>query len=164
MKIAILCLSIVVASGLVMVTVYNTLIDAKSWNSDIPTSIQTARDYYKHVDPRQFYAIFGPPNLLLSLLTIILFWKDGASLRRYFAVSFALYAAILVLTFVYFIPRDLILFTRPISGHLDEIRTAASQWSHVNWLRTFFGLAGVLFSLKGLDTYYRTLARMPQGD
>src|SRR5215472_5036527 len=114
MKIGFLCLSIIVASGLVMVTVYNSLIDAKSWSSDIPTSIQTARDYYKHVDPRRFYAILGPPNLLLALLTIILFWKDGASLRLYFAASFVLYAAILALTFAYFIPRDLILFTWPI--------------------------------------------------
>jgi len=60
--------------------------------------------------------------MLLSLLTIILFWKDGASLRLYFAVSFALYAAILVMTFVYFIPRDLILFTWPIPEHIDEIK------------------------------------------
>src|SRR5215472_16299271 len=88
MKIAILCLSIMVASGLVMVTVYNTLVDAKSWSSDIPASIQTARDYYKYVDPRRFYAIIGPANMLLALLTIILFWKDGASPRLYFAVSF----------------------------------------------------------------------------
>ena len=161
MKIAILCLSIIVASGLVMVTVYNTLIDAKSWSSDIPTSIQTARDYYKYVDPRRFYAIIGPPNMLLALLTIILFWKDNASLRLYFVASFVLYAAILVLTFAYFIPRDLILFTWPIHDHIDEIRTAARQWSHVNWLRTVLGLAGVLFSFKGLDTYYRTLARVP---
>src|SRR5215471_13372295 len=126
MKIAILYLSVMVASGLVMVTVYNTLVDAKSWSSDIPSSIQTARDYYKAVDPRRFYAIIGPPNMLLSLLTIILFWKNGAS-RPYFAASFVLYAAILVLTFAYFIPRDLILFTGPMRDHIDEIRTAASQ-------------------------------------
>lgn len=161
MKVAVLCLSIMVASGLVMVTVYNTLVDARSWSSDIPTSIQTARDYYKHVDPRRFYAMLGPPNMLLSLLTIILFWKDGASLRLYFGASFALYAAILVLTLAYFLPRDLILFTRPIPDHIDEIRTAALQWSHMNWLRTLLGLAGVLFSFKGLDTYYKTLARIP---
>jgi hypothetical protein len=61
----------------------------------------------------------------------MLFWKDGASLRLYFAVRLALYAAILLLTLGYFIPRDLILFTWPISEHLDEIRTAASQWSHL---------------------------------
>lgn len=160
MKMAVLYLSILFGSGLVMVTVYNTLIDAKSWNSDIPTSIKTARDYYKHVDPRRFYAIIGPPNMLLSLLTIILFWKDGASLRIYFGLSFALYAAVLVLTFAYFLPRDLILFTWPITDHIEEIRTAARQWGQANWLRTLLGFAGVLCSFKGLDIYYRALASL----
>jgi len=156
MKKAILFLSIIIASGLVMVTVYNTLVDAKSWSSDIPASIQAARDYYKHVDPRRFYAFMGPPNLLLSLLTIILFWKDGVSLRLYFGASFLLYAAIVILTFTYFIPRDLILFTWPIQDHLEEIKTAASQWSQMNWVRTLLGFVGVLFSFKGLDTFYKT--------
>jgi anthrone oxygenase-like protein len=158
MKKAILFLSIIFASGLVMVTVYNTIVDAKSWGSDIPASIQAARDYYKHVDPRRFYVIIGPPNLLLSLLTIILFWKDGVSLRIYFGASFLLYAAIVILTFTYFIPRDLILFTWPIQDHIEEIRTASRQWSQMNWVRTLLGLAGVLCSCKGLDTYYRTKA------
>ena len=99
--------------------------------------------------------------MLLALLTIILFWKDGAPLRLYFAGSFALYAVILILTFAYFIPRDLILFSRPISDHIDTIRTAASQWKQMNWVRTALGLSGVVLSLKGLDTYYRTLLRMP---
>ena len=158
MKKAILFLSIIVASGLVMVTVYNTIVDAKSWGSDIPASIQAARDYFKHLDPRRFYAIIGPPNLSLSLLTIIVFWKDGVSLRVYFASSCLLYAAIVILTFTYFIPRDLILFTWPIQDHIEDIRTAASQWSEMNWLRTLLGLGGVMFSFKGLDTYYKTRA------
>jgi hypothetical protein len=161
MKIVILCLSIIVGSGLVMVTVYNTLVDAKSWSSDIPTSIQTARDYYKYVDPRRFFAIIGPPNMVLALLTIILFWKDGAPLRLYFTASFLLYAVTLILTFAYFIPRDLILFSRPMSDHIDAITMAASQWRQMNWARTALGLAGVVLSFKGLDTYYRTLVRMP---
>src|SRR4030095_11690805 len=158
MKKAILFLSIILASGLVMVTVYNTLVDAKSWGSDVPASIQSARDYYKHVDPRRFYTIIGPPNMLLSLLTIILFWKAADLLCFYFAASFFLYAAIIVLTFTYFVPRDLILFTWPIQDHIEEIRTAVSQWSQMNWLRTVLGLAGVLFSFKGLDTFYKTQA------
>jgi hypothetical protein len=156
MKKAVLFLSIIVASGLVMVTVYNTLVDARSWGSDIPASIQAARDYYKHVDPRFFYAVIGPPNMLLSLLTIIFFWKCGFWSRVYFGASFLLYAAILILTFAYFVPRDLILFTWPIQDHLEQIKTAASQWSRMNWLRTALGLAGVFFSFKGLDTFYKT--------
>ncbi len=156
MKKLILFLSIICASGLTMVSIYNTVIDAKSWASDIPASIQAARDYFQHVDPRRFYAIAGPVNLILILLTLILFWKGSVSLRFYFAASFALYAAILILTLAYFIPRDLILFTSSISYHLEQIQTASAQWSAMNWLRSLVGLAGVLFSFKGLDTYYDT--------
>jgi hypothetical protein len=142
-----------------MVSIYNTIVDAKSWGSDIPASIQTARDYYQHVDPIGFYAVAGPLNEVLILLTIILFWKDSVSLRFYFGSSFVLYAAIVMLTMAYFVPRDLILFTQSIPDHLEQIRAASAQWSRMNWLRSLLGLAGVLFSFKGLDTYYDTLCR-----
>src|SRR5436853_4031813 len=104
MKKIILFLSIVCGSGLTMVSVYNTFVDAQSWGSDIPASIQTARDYFQHVDPRRFYVVVGPVNLILIVLTLILFWKDSVSLRFYFAATFAFYVAILILTLAYFIP------------------------------------------------------------
>ncbi|HEY1870556.1 MAG TPA: DUF1772 domain-containing protein [Chitinophagaceae bacterium] len=155
MKKWILFISIIIASGLVGVTVYNTIIDSKSWGFDIPNSIQTARDYYKHVDPRSFYLIFGPANQLLMLLAIIFFWRDSIKIRTYLIASFVLYALIILLTLVYFIPRDLVLFTRPISNDLENIRAASTQWSAVNWVRTLLGLAGILCSIKALDTYYK---------
>jgi hypothetical protein len=154
MKKLVLFFSIICASGLTLVSIYNTVIDAQSWASDIPASIQTARDYFQHVDPRRFYAVAGPINVILTLLTIALFWKDGVSLRVYFAISLLMYVAIVAVTFAYFIPCDIILFTWSIPDHLDRIRTAAAEWSHMNWLRTLLGLIGVLFSFKGLDTYY----------
>jgi hypothetical protein len=155
MKKLILFLSIISASGLLMITIYNLVVDAKSWGADIPTSIQTARDYYNKVDPRNFFAIIAPINQFLILLTIILFWKDSISLRIYFSVSFFSYAIIAVLTFIYFVPRDIIIFTSPIEGHAEKIRTALSQWKDMNWLRSLLGLVGILFSFKGLDTFYK---------
>jgi hypothetical protein len=157
MKVAIAFLSIFLAAGLTAVTVYNTLVDAKSWGSDIPTSIQTARDYYAHVDPRRFYLMVGPPTVLLGVLTTILFWRDDVSLRLLFGTSAACYVVIVLLTISYFVPRDLILFRGPIQGHLDEIRTAAGQWSRMNWVRTLLGCAGVLCSMRALDLYYTVL-------
>ncbi len=159
MKKLILFLSIICGSGLTMVTIYNTVVDAQSWGSDIPASIQAARDYFQHVDPRRFYEVAGPVNLILIVLTLILFWKESVSLRFYFATSLALYTAILILTLAYFVPRNLILFTSSISDHLEQIRTASAQWSAMNWLRSLLGLAGVLFSFKGLDTYYATRSK-----
>ena len=159
MKKLILFLSIICGSGLTMVCIYNTIVDAKSWSSDIPASIQTARDYFQHVDPRRFYEVAGPVNLILIVLTLILFWKDSVPLRFYFAASFSCYAGILILTLAYFVPRNLILFTWSISDHLEQIRTASAQWSAMNWLRSLLGLAGVLFSFKGLDTCYATRSK-----
>jgi Anthrone oxygenase len=159
MKKLILFLSIICASGLTMVSIYNSVVDAKSWSSDIPASIQAARTYFQHVDPRRFYEVAGPVNLVLIALTLILFWKESVPVRFYFAASLASYAAILILTLAYFIPRNLILFTSSISDHLEQIRTASAQWSAMNWLRALLGLAGVLFSFKGLDTYYATRSK-----
>ena len=88
------------------------------------------------------------------MLAIILFWKDAVSLRVYLAISFLMYTAIVVLTLVYFIPRNRIIFTSSIPDHLDQIRVTVAQWRHMNWLRTLLGFIGVLFSFKGLDTYY----------
>jgi uncharacterized integral membrane protein len=102
MKKLILFLSIICGSGLTVVSIYNTVVDAKSWSSDIPASIQTARDYFQHVDPRRFYEVAGPVNLILIVLTLILFWKDSVPLRFYFAASFSCYAGILILTLAYF--------------------------------------------------------------
>ena len=148
-------LSIICASGLVMVTIYNLIVDAKSWGSDIPASIQTVRDYYKYADPRNFFAIVAPINMVLILLNIILFWKDSVSVRTYFIISFLLYAVIASLTFVYFVPRDRIIFTMPIEGHIEQIKTALSEWKNMNWLRTIIGLTGVMFSVKAIDTFYK---------
>jgi hypothetical protein len=66
-----------------------------------------------------------------------------------------LYAIIALLTFVYFIPRDIIIFTSPIEGHTEQIKTALLQWRTMNWIRSLLGLAGILFTFKGLDTFYK---------
>jgi anthrone oxygenase-like protein len=161
MKKAILFLSIICASGLTMVSIYNTVIDSQNWRSDIPLSIQTARDYFHHVDPRRFFTVAGPVNEILVLLTLIVFWKDSASARICFAISFAFYSAIVVLTLTYFVPRDLILFTSSIPDHVEQIKAAANEWSHMNWLRSLLGLIGVLFSFKGLDIYYQAKQTKP---
>ena len=154
MKKAFLFLSIITASCLVGVTIYNTIIDAKSWGADVPNSIQAAREYYKHVDPRNFYLIFGPINQLLTLIVLILSWKN-IKLRIYFASSFILYALIIILTITYFVPRDLILFTQPIQGNIQQLKNVSTEWSNMNWVRTLLGLSGILCSFKAIDLYYK---------
>src|SRR5438067_284615 len=91
MKTIILFISIGVAGGLLFVNLYTSLVDAKSWGSDIPNSIATTREYFKTVSPANFFRLFSPINQVLGLLVLILFWKTSSSIRLCLGAAFALY-------------------------------------------------------------------------
>lgn len=155
MKKAILFISIITAAGLTMVTVYNSLVDFKSWSGDVPSSIQVAREYFKRTDPRNFFSIIAPINQIAILLSVILFWKSTFLIRANLIAAFLIYAGIGALTIFYFIPRDIIIFARPMESNIEVIRNALHQWQYMNWVRTGLGLTGIFFSFKGLDLYYK---------
>lgn len=129
MKRYILFLSVTFAAGLLSVNVYNSLVDAKSWGANIPDSIQTARNYYQHVNPGNFFRIFAPVNQVLALITLVLFWKRSKPVRLFFAMALLLYILTDVLTFAYFYPRNDIMFMSPSLEDAEKIKTAWTQWS-----------------------------------
>lgn len=142
---AILILATTFAAGLLFVNVYNSLIDAPSWGSDIPSSIQTARDYFKSVNPGNFFRVFSPINQVLSLLALILCWKVNKRVRILCAL--ALFFAVIsdVFTMAYFFPRNDIMFFSSINENLNSIRAAWSEWSSMNWLRSSLVLTNLTF-------------------
>ena len=154
MKSIILFSSIALASGLFFVNVYTSLIDAASWGSHIPDSIATARDYYKSVNPGNFFRIFSPLNQLLGLVVLVLFWKSSPAIRLYVAVAFVLYIAAEGLTFGYFYPRNAIMFKSAQITDIDLLRKTWSQWNSMNWVRTLILVVGLFFSFLSLHKIY----------
>ena len=106
MKNIIVFLSISIASGILFVNLYTSLIDAKSWGSDMPNSIAAAREYFKAVTPGDYFRIFSPLNQGVGLLALILFWKSSPSIRLCLGVAFVLYVLGDVLTFRVFLSEE----------------------------------------------------------
>jgi len=154
MKTIILFASISIASGLLLVNMYTSLIDAKSWGSDMPNSIAAAREYFKTVNPGNFFRIFSPINQVLGLLVLILFWKSSPSIRPYTAIAFAMYILAEGLTFQYFYPRNDIMFKTAQLNNIDLLRKTWSEWNTMNWVRTSVLLVGVIFSFMSLYKFY----------
>ena len=77
MKKIILFASISLASGLLFTNLFTSLVDARSWGSDIPNSIAAARQYFKVVDPGVFFRLFSPVNQALGLIALVIFWKTS---------------------------------------------------------------------------------------
>ncbi len=110
MKQILLFASISVACGLLFANLYSSLIDAKSWGSDIPNSISITRQYFKTVSPGNFFRLFSPVNQALGIIVLILFWKTSRSIRLCLGAALVMYLLAEGLTFEYFFPRNAILF------------------------------------------------------
>ena len=154
MKNVVLFASIGLASGLLLVNVYTSIVDAKSWGSDIPHSFGAAREYFKTVNPGNFFRVFSPLNQALALISLILFWKLSPSIRLHLGIALVLYVLADVLTFAYFYPRNDIMFKTALLTDVDTLKKAWSEWNSMNWLRSLIVLAGIVFSFLSLHKIY----------
>ena len=154
MKALLLFASMLVASGLLFTNVYTSIVDATSWGSDIPNSIGTAREYFKVVNPGNFFRLFSPVNQVLGLLVLILFWKSTPTIRLYLGIAFALYVLSDAFTFAFFYPRNEIMFETAALTEVDKLRKAWSEWNSMNWVRSALMLAGIVFSGMALNGWY----------
>jgi hypothetical protein len=142
---SLLILAITFAAGLLFVNVYNSLVDAVSWGSNIPASIQTTRDYYKVVNPGNFFRVFSPINQVLALLVLIVCWKTNKRIRIYSALALLIAVTSDGFTFAYFYPRNEIMFSSPIDTNLEAIKTAWAEWATMNWVRSGLVLLNLIF-------------------
>ena len=154
MKNIILFFSVSMASGLLFTNVYTSLIDTKSWGSDIPNSIAAAREYFKTVNPGNFFRVFSPVNQVLALLLVILFWKFSATVRMLLIVALLLYILTDVFTFAYFYPRNDIMFVNTPLTDVDALKKAWSEWNAMNWVRSLILMLGLSFSFYALHKIY----------
>jgi hypothetical protein len=146
--------SISLASGLLFTNLYTSLIDARSWGHDIPNSIAAAREYFKAVNPGNFFRMFSPVNQALGILTIILFWKASPAIRVFLIASVGLYILAEGLTFGYFFPRNDIMFKTAALSDVDLLKKTWSEWNTMNWVRTAILAIGVGLSFVALHKIY----------
>jgi len=88
------------------------------------------------------------PLTALTLANLLLAFRSGGRIRRYWIIAATLALVERLLTFLYFIPTML----RLMSGDLPDVEAVilAQQWVHFNTLRHIIGLVAWLGALKVL--------------
>jgi len=154
MKKIIVLASVSFASGILFVNIYNSLVNAVAVESNIPASVIATREYFKTVNPGDFFKIFCPVTEVLALLSLILYWKKSPSIRLFLAIALLCYIGADVFAFTYFHPRNDIMFLSETLPDTETLKILASEWSSMNWLRSFIVLLGVIFSFLAIDKIY----------
>ena len=154
MALLLLFASISLASGLLFVNIYTSLVDAKSWGANIPQSIEAAREYQKITNPGTFFRTISPLNQVVALLVLILFWKVSADARVYSGIALVLYVCVDVFTFTYFYKKNKIMFETTPLPDTETLKNALAGWRSMNWVRSLVILAGLAFSFLALNEIY----------
>lgn len=154
MKKIILFSSVALACGVLFGNIFNSMVIFEAAQSDIPNSIVAAREYFKTVNPGDFFKIFSPATQIFTLLSLILFWKTSKSARLFLGIALVCYISGDIFAFTYFHPRnDLMYLSEPILD-TNTLKTIALEWSSTNWLRSFILFIGVIFSFLSIEKVY----------
>lgn len=150
MKKLVLYAAVAFSSGLFFTLLYNSLINAANWQSNIPLSITATRDFFVVANPGTFFQWVDPSNTLLAVLAMLLFWKS-TSIRMYLGIAIFCYALSMILTFNYFYPRNDLMFLSDPIPDIETLKKAASEWGRMGWVRCLLSLAGLVCTTVALD-------------
>lgn len=142
------------SSGLFFTLVYNSIVNAANWESNIPQSITATRDFFVVANPGTFFQMVDPTNMLLNVLALILFWKSP-SIRLFLGIALLCYVTSMGLTFTYFYPRNDVMFLSEQLPDAETLKKAASEWGRMGWVRCGLTLAGVVCTFIALDRVWK---------
>ncbi len=154
---AALYVAIIAVGGLLGANVYNSVVDAPSWGSAIPASLETARRYFVVRNPGTFFRVASPLGQVATLLVLVVCWKLGAGIRTFAAAAFALIVSAELLTFAYFFPRNAIMLTQAMD--VAAANRAWQEWSAMNYVRSAIALSALLCELATLSRFERLMAQ-----
>lgn len=140
----ILYIYIVLGSGILMVNIYSSMVDARNWGADIPNSIGAARAYFQKKTPADFFKVFGTATHLAGIAAIVMCWHSAAPIKWCLYTAVIMFALVDVFTLLYFIPRNDIMFRKAPLTDQETITGAWKQWNAMNWIRSLIALLGVV--------------------
>ncbi|GAB2670816.1 hypothetical protein GCM10027036_25180 [Flavihumibacter cheonanensis] len=151
MKKLVLYAAIALSSGLFFTNIYNSIVNAANWESNIPYSIKATKDFFTVANPGSFFKLIDLPNLLLIALALILYWKNSTSIRVFLGIALLCFISSLVLTFTYFYPRNEIMFLSAELPDTETLKRVAAEWGNMNWIRSLIWLIGLICTFLALD-------------
>jgi hypothetical protein len=150
MKRIVLYLICMFSSGLFFTNIYNSVVNAANWESNVPHSIAATREFFTVANPGTFFKMVDPSNIILIVLALVLYWKEG-TIRMLLGIGLCCFLISMVLTFTYFYPRNEIMFLTKDLPSIEMLQKAANEWGRMNWIRSAIWFIGLVCCMMALD-------------
>jgi Domain of unknown function (DUF1772) len=144
-----LMVSIILWGTLLGGIIYSHLVFFPKYLSDLPNSAVLVNGVYGMNESTFWWIIH--PLLIISLIVTLVFNWVSSSRRKFIAITLIVYAIVLVVTQIYFVP-ELILFEHSPESTISgaEWLARGRRWQKLSWLRAVIMYAAyvpLLFAL-----------------
>jgi uncharacterized membrane protein len=150
---AVIYLAIVTLGCVLGANLYNSIVDAPNWGASIPASVVTTRQYFAVADPGSFFRMVSPAAQIATLLGLIACWRLGGRIRLLAAGALVLAVVGDIMTFVYFYPRNALLFDPATSP--EVLARVWTEWSTMNHVRSAVLATALVCALSTLSAVER---------
>jgi uncharacterized membrane protein len=129
--------------------VYESVVVAPNYRSNLPQSLDHLRHFMKVTTPANFFRIVSPATMILLVATVIVCW--GSIPARWWFIA-ALTALILAdsITYGFHYPRNKVLFIEPLSSDTDMLRRLAQEWATGNLVRIVLMVIAIVNATYGM--------------
>src|SRR5258708_5156197 len=125
--------------------VYESVVVAPNFKG-APTSLEHARGFYHATNPGMFFRVLSPAMQLFILLALLCNWKSAGTRWRLVG-SLALAILADVITFKFHYPRNVILFSGPLTNPPADFDRVATEWATGNYVRIAVVLTLVVLAM-----------------
>lgn len=130
---------------------YQIVVDVPNWFADVPQSLGAVRALWTRTNPGNYFRIIDPLAIVALLAALLTGWNRPRE-RNVWVVA-AVCAAVLVEvgTFLYFFPRNELLFFGPLEAvPAESLVNAAQEWTTANYARVVVLVAGAAAAVRAL--------------
>jgi len=141
-------LAMVFQSALLGAGVFDAVVHTPNWRQ--AESLLAYRTLFRSRHPGHFFQVTAPATMILLITALILSLLSAGS-WVYAVVGLASVVATAVFTFIYFIPRNRMLFFAPMEEQPGKrSREIVRQWERANVVRLLIQVPGIAASLLAL--------------
>jgi hypothetical protein len=131
--------------------VYQAVVDVPNFSGQLPDSVRDFRACVRYSHPGYFFQALVPIIVASLLVSMTTGWNTPRARNRWVIGALAGTVGVEIFTFLYFVPRNDILFFGDLSRFsADVITTAALEWKNMQWLRIAALAAGTAAAIKAL--------------
>ena len=134
--------------------VYESIVMAPNYRTDVPESLNHIRHFMRITNPAYYFRVFSPATIISLVVTIFVCWNFLPA-RWWFVGAFIGQMVTDTITYTFHYPINRIMFKDPLISDNQLLKQSAREWGSGNKIRVILLIIITVSSICGMISLVR---------